>query len=62
MVHIDVNNAVAHGGAQGSGFGIVGMTERAASVHGTLEAVHSGSRFKVTARLPMHLHLHEGEY
>lgn len=62
MVHIDVNNAVAHGGAQGSGFGIVGMTERAASVHGTLEAVHKGGRFEVTAQLPMHLHSHEGEY
>ncbi|WP_406508724.1 sensor histidine kinase [Streptomyces sp. NBC_00212] len=42
------------GAAEGSGFGIVGMRERARSVGGTLEAgPRAGGGFRVTANLPL---------
>ncbi|WP_310369226.1 sensor histidine kinase [Catenuloplanes atrovinosus] len=52
---IDVRNRVAGrgGGRPGSGFGLVGMRERAAAAHGTIEAGPApGGLFRVRAALP----------
>ncbi|MEV6342376.1 histidine kinase [Actinoplanes sp. NPDC051851] len=56
-VRVEVVNAVATGhdggGSGGSGYGIVGMRERAAAADGTLDAyAEPGGRFTVRASLP----------
>ncbi|PRI10475.1 sensor histidine kinase [Leucobacter massiliensis] len=42
------------------GFGLIGMRERAASVHGTLRVDADPHRFIVRAELPLHTHATEG--
>ncbi|WP_456284391.1 sensor histidine kinase [Microbacterium sp. JZ101] len=42
------------------GFGLIGMRERAASVHGTLRASAEPHRFVLRATLPLHAHETEG--
>ncbi|GLY02619.1 MULTISPECIES: histidine kinase [Actinoplanes] len=49
---IDVTNTVATGGRTGSGYGIVGMRERAAAAGGRLDTRHDADNFTVTAELP----------
>ena len=53
-VLLDIDNAVASGpSGAGSGYGIVGMRERAAAAGGTVSAaVEAGGRFRVHAELP----------
>lgn len=60
-VQITVSNSTRGSASHGTGFGIVGMAERAASVHGTLETEAAEGRFTVHARLPLHLRAHESE-
>lgn len=51
---IDVSNPSRHTGASGSGFGLIGMSERIEAVGGTLTtgSSTSGRRFEVHATLP----------
>ncbi|RKR73307.1 sensor histidine kinase [Frondihabitans australicus] len=52
-VLIEVSNAVAAASdGPGSGYGLLGMRERVASVGGTLDVVESDGAFRVTAVLP----------
>jgi signal transduction histidine kinase len=52
-VTIDVGNAIGHGAeATGSGYGLVGMRERAAAAGGTVTAGPVDGRFAVHAELP----------
>jgi signal transduction histidine kinase len=52
-VQIDVGNAIGKGTkASGSGYGLVGMRERAAAAGGTVTAGAEGGRFAVHAELP----------
>jgi signal transduction histidine kinase len=53
-VSIEVTNRVAgSGGRPGSGFGLLGMRERAAAAHGTITTGPvAGGRFRVHAELP----------
>jgi signal transduction histidine kinase len=53
-VHLRIRNLLAAGpaGVPGSGTGIVGMRERAASVGGTVEAGADGGTWQVVAHLP----------
>jgi signal transduction histidine kinase len=53
-VRVRVDNAVASPFRRGAGFGLLGMRERAASVHGTLSTSEEGGRFAVEAILPEH--------
>ncbi len=53
-LRVRIENAVASPVRHGSGFGLVGMRERAASVHGTLSVESEGGRFVVEAVLPEH--------
>jgi len=53
-LRVRVENAVSSGSPPGSGFGLVGMRERAASVHGTLSVRQEGGRFVLEAVLPEH--------
>lgn len=53
-LRVRVENAVASPPREGAGFGLVGMKERAASVHGTLSARDVDRRFVVEAILPAH--------
>jgi len=54
-VDVEVINVVRDGAAPaGTGFGLVGMRERAAAVGGALQAgPASGGRFRVAANLPV---------
>ncbi|MDN4472573.1 sensor histidine kinase [Demequina zhanjiangensis] len=54
-VRIEVGNRVAEGAsvAPASGFGLVGMKERATAVGGAVTAAREGDSFVVCARLPM---------
>ncbi|MFB7890600.1 sensor histidine kinase [Microbacterium sp. NPDC056044] len=58
-LHLVVTNPIAPDRPPGDGFGLLGMRERAASVHGTLETRPDGTRFVVTAALPLHPHQRE---
>jgi signal transduction histidine kinase len=52
-VRIDVDNAIGKGAkASGSGYGLVGMRERAAAAGGTVTAGAADGRFAVHAELP----------
>lgn len=52
-VRIDVDNTIAQGAtASGSGYGLVGMRERAAATGGTVHAEAVDGRFSVHAELP----------
>ncbi len=52
-VVVDVTNRVGHTSAAGSGFGLIGMRERAAAAHGTITAgPEPGRTFRVHAVLP----------
>ncbi|MGW1865359.1 sensor histidine kinase [Streptomyces mauvecolor] len=54
LLRVTVTDDGRGGAAEGSGFGIVGMQERARSVGGTLEAgPRAGGGFRVTADLPL---------
>ncbi|GGU16037.1 two-component sensor histidine kinase [Streptomyces violascens] len=54
VLRVTVTDDGRGGAAEGSGFGIVGMRERARSVGGTLEAgPREGGGFRVTADLPL---------
>jgi signal transduction histidine kinase len=56
-VRIDVGNAIDQGAkASGSGYGIVGMRERAAAAGGTVTAGAADGRFAVHAELPASAH------
>ena len=47
------DDGAGRGGGEGTGHGLVGMRERAAMLGGQLEAMHTGSGFRVHARLPL---------
>lgn len=51
---LHVQNDVVGCPADGDGFGLLGMAERAASVHGTVETTSGDGVFTVDARLPLH--------
>lgn len=53
---IRIVNPFAISASRAAGFGLVGMRERAASVHGEVRAQADGDRFVVDARLPLHPH------
>ncbi|MGN6128212.1 MAG: sensor histidine kinase, partial [Humibacter sp.] len=59
-IHVTIANPVASDVGPGEGFGLVGMRERAASVHGFLRAGTEDGRFVVRAALPAHPHQREG--
>ena len=58
-LHVTVTNPLAPDHAPGDGFGLLGMRERAASVHGSLQAQAKGTVFVVVATLPLHPHQRE---
>jgi signal transduction histidine kinase len=60
-VLVEVKNAIGRPIEEGTGFGMIGMAERAASVHGVLEAGEVAGRFVVRAYLPSHMHSTGGE-
>ncbi|WP_062289603.1 sensor histidine kinase [Demequina phytophila] len=49
---IEVRNAASGAHGEGSGFGLVGMRERASAAGGTVDAVPDGDEFVVRAELP----------
>ncbi|MBU2665543.1 sensor histidine kinase [Actinoplanes bogorensis] len=54
-VTVEVSNRIA-GRGDGTGFGLIGMRERAAAAGGSVTAGPDGDRFRVTAVLPAHAH------
>jgi signal transduction histidine kinase len=57
---ISVSNALTGEAPTGEGFGLLGMHERAASVHGFVRTGVEGNRFLVRAALPTHPHQRVG--
>ena len=55
-VVVEVKNAIGRPVEEGTGFGMIGMAERAASVHGVFHAGEVAGRFVVRAHLPSHVH------
>lgn len=59
-VRLTVSNQLAPHATTGQGFGLLGMRERAASIHGSVRTGARGDRFVVRAELPTHPHQSKG--